>query len=85
MLSFLHRWDFCLKFEFDEDVKIENYYHHDGEQLHFYKKIHIKTQSKKNDAFVIFILLQETKYSKLFDKNCTRERQMLYSTWRKLT
>ena len=46
MLSFLHRWDYCWKYEFDTDVKIENYYQHDGEQLGFYKKVHIKTQSK---------------------------------------
>ena len=38
MLSFLPRWDYCWKCEFDADVKIENYYHHDGEQLGFNKK-----------------------------------------------
>ena len=32
------------------DVKIENYNHHDVKQLHFYKKVHIKTQSKKKDV-----------------------------------
>ena len=26
--------------------RIVNYYHHDGEQLSFYKKVHIKTQSR---------------------------------------
>ena len=31
MLSFLHRWDYCWKCEFDVDVKIENYCHHDAE------------------------------------------------------
>ena len=39
MLSFLHRWDYCWKCEFDADVKIENYYHGDGEQILFYKII----------------------------------------------
>ena len=58
MLSFLHCWDFCWKFEFDSDVKIENYNHHDEEQLFFYKKVHIKTQSKKKDVLVIFIILR---------------------------
>ena len=72
MLSFLHLWDCCWKCEFDTDVKIETYYHHDGEQTGFYKKLHIKTQSKKNNVFVIFIL-QETKNSNLFEKNCTQE------------
>ena len=38
MLSFLPRWDYCWKSEFDTDVKIENYYHPDGEQLGFNKK-----------------------------------------------
>ena len=28
----------------------------DGGQLDFYKKVHIKTQSKKKDALVNFIL-----------------------------
>ena len=56
---------YCWKCEFDTDVKIENYDHHDGEQLIFYKKLHIKTQSKEKDVPVIFILLQETKNSNL--------------------
>ena len=42
--------------------RIENYYHHDGEQFGFYKKDHIKTQSKKKDVLVIFTL-QETNES----------------------
>ena len=71
MLSFLYRWDYCWKFEFDINVKIENYGHHDKEQLLFHKKVHIKTQSQKKDVGVVFILLQETKNSNLFDKNCT--------------
>ena len=32
----------------------------------------MKTQSKKKDVLVIFIL-QETKNSNLFDENCTQE------------
>ena len=68
MLSFLHRWDYCSKCEFDTDVKIENYYHHNRERLGSYKKVHIKTKSKKKD-----VLLQEMKNSNLFDKNCTQE------------
>ena len=51
MFSFLHRWDYCWKCEFHTDVKIENCYHHDGEQLGFYKNIPIKTQSKKKGVF----------------------------------
>ena len=34
-------------------------YHHDGEQLRFYKKVYIKTQSKMKDVLEIFTL-QET-------------------------
>ena len=30
MLSFLLRWDYCWKYEFNTDVTIENYYHNDG-------------------------------------------------------
>ena len=40
-------------------MKIENY-HHDEEQLLFYEKVHIKTQSNKKDVLVIFVLLLET-------------------------
>ena len=72
MLSSLHRWDYCWNCEFDINVKIENYNHHDGEQLQFYKKVLIKTQCKKKDVFLIFMLLQEIKNSNLFDK----KRQM---------
>ena len=65
----LHRWDYCWKCEFDINAKIENYNHHDGEQLLFYKKVQIETQCKKNDVLlVIFILLQEMKNSIFFDK-----------------
>ena len=44
MLSFLHRWDYCWKCEFDKDAKMnrKNYQYH-GEQLGFYKEAHIKT------------------------------------------
>ena len=52
--------------------QIRKLYHHDGEQLGFYKKVHIKTKIKKKAVPVIFIL-QETKNSNLFDKNCTHE------------
>ena len=67
MLLFLHRFD--EKCEFDTDLKIENYYHHDGEQLHFYKNERIKTQS----TVLATIILQEMKNSNIFDKNCTQE------------
>ena len=77
--------------------RIENYYHHDGEQLGFYKKVHIKTQSKKKDVLVIFILLL---YNPLY--YCKKRRTPIYliktvpkrnikrtlfhnSIWRKLT
>ena len=44
ILSFFHGWVLLLKCEFDTDVKIGNNYHlHGGEQVGFYKKVHIKT------------------------------------------
>ena len=49
MLSFLHRWDYCWKREFDTDVKV-------GKS--FYKKVHVKTQGNKKDGLVIFVLFQ---------------------------
>ena len=39
----------------------------------FFNKVHIKTQNRKKKALVIFILMQETKNSNLFVKNCTQE------------
>ena len=72
MLSFLHLWGYSWKCEFDyrRQNRIENYYHHDGEQLLFKKNLHQNTQSKKKDVLVI-ILLQETKNSNLYNKNYT--------------
>ena len=70
MLSFLHPWDYCWKCEFDIDVKIENYYHHDENNYSFIKKYISKHRAKKKDVIVTFILLQETKKSNLFDKSC---------------
>ena len=54
--------------------QIGKLYHHDGEQLGFYKKVHIKTQrlNKKKNVFVIFVS-QETKNSHLFDKSGTQD------------
>ena len=71
-LSFLHRWDYCWKCEFDIDVKIENHNHHDGEQLLFYKKVHIKQIGCSCNLYVI----ARNEEFQLFDKNCSRERQM---------
>ena len=56
MLSFLHRWDHCWKCEFDTDVKIKHYNHHDGGHLIYYKR-DIPNQSKKKNVLVISILL----------------------------
>ena len=37
--------------EFDTDIKIERYYNHDGEQLTFYQKVHIKTHRLRKEEF----------------------------------
>ena len=58
MLSFLPRRDYCWKSEFDTAVKIENYYHHDGEWLGFNKKSTYQNRAKS-------FKLQETKDSNL--------------------
>ena len=47
MLSFIHRRDYCWKCEFDTGIKIENYNHHDGEQLLFCKKNTYQTTEQK--------------------------------------
>ena len=60
--------------------KIEKYYHHDGEQLGFYKKVQIKTYKKKKKKYsLVIFILQETNNVFLFFW------KMPYSTWRKLT
>ena len=53
MLSFLHGWGLIIVWIcYRCQSRIENYYHHDGEQLRFYKKAHMKTQGKKKDVLV---------------------------------
>ena len=59
--------------------RIENYYHHDEEQLGFYKKVHIKTQSMSKKKDVLVILHRKKRMSfNLFDKNCTQEYVQLH-------
>ena len=56
----------------DTDVKIENYSTMMESNYFFIKKYIWKHRAKKKDVLVIFILLQETKNSNLFDKSCTQ-------------
>ena len=73
MLSFLHRWDYCWKCEFDTDVKMEgNIFSPWWRKVGFYKKVQIKTQGKCKVVLVTFIW-QEAKNFYLFDKSCTQE------------
>ena len=53
------------------------------ENNYFFIKKYIKTQSKKKDVLVIFIL-QETKNSNLFDKYCTRANFKYHTAHEKL-
>ena len=67
--------------------RLEKYYYHDGEQLTFCQKVHIKTQRlRKEECFCNLCIAIN---SNLFDKNRTqdnqKERQMPHLTWRKLT
>ena len=88
------KWDIIISSSLRKLLKVGIWYrcqnrksfHHDEEQLLFYKKVHIKTQSNEKDVLVIFVLLQETNFN-LFDKKCTRENVKChpYSTWKKLT
>ena len=82
MLSFLHRWDYCWKCEFDADVKIENYYQHGGEQLGFYKKYISKYRA---GCFCNLYIARNKEFQFIWQRLGSRERQILYSTWRKLT
>ena len=86
MLSFLPRWDYCRKCKFDTDVKIENYYHHDGKQLGFYKKrTYQNTEPKEECSCDLYIARNEEFHFIIWQKLYSREHQMPYSTWRKLT
>ena len=91
MLSFFNNWGYRWKCEFDTDVKIEKYNDHDGEQLLFYEKAHIKTQSKTGCSCNLYIIAYiVARNPNLFDKKCTQgkpQESFKYhiSTWRKLT
>ena len=59
--------------------RIENCYHQDEEQLGFYEKGHIKTQSMNKKKNVLVILHRKKWMSfNLFDKNCTQENVQLH-------
>ena len=59
--------------------RIEDYYHHDEEQLDFYEKVHIKTQSMSKKKGVLVILRPKKRVSfNLFDKNCTQGNVQLH-------
>ena len=77
----LHRWDYCWKCEFDTDIKIQSYYNHDGEQLLFYKKsTHQNTDQEEGCPCNIYIIARNQEFQFIWQKLCSRERQML---WRK--
>ena len=57
--------------------RIENYYHHDGEQLGFYKKVHIKTGQKEGCSCNLYNGKKRMCFN-LFDKNCTQKNAQLY-------
>ena len=59
-----------------EQLRIENYYHYDGEQLGFYENVHIKTQNKKKDVLVIFILHEMKISSKNTDESLDECRRV---------
>ena len=88
MLSFLHRWDYCWKCEFDTDVKIENCNHHDGEQLFFLKKYISRHRAKRRIflwslyyCFKMLYIIARTKNQiyliKLYSRETSRERYAL--------
>ena len=59
-------------------------YHHDGEQLLLYRSYQ-NTEQKEGCSYVILILMQRQRIPIYLIKLYSRERQMPYSTWRKLT
>ena len=80
MLSFLYRWDYCWKCEFDTDVKIDRKLLPWWRTIRFLLKSTSK-HSKKMDIIVIFIL-QEMKNSNFVWQNCAEEN--VNAIWRKL-
>ena len=68
--------------------KIENYYHHDGEQLLFSKKniyIYQNTEQKEGCSCNLYIIVRNKEFQFIWQELHPRRRQMPYSTWRKLT
>ena len=63
MLSFLPRWDYCWKCEFDTDVQMENCYHHDGKQLGFHKKSTYQNTEQKASYCKKRIILKRTSHA----------------------
>ena len=75
MLSFLHRWDYCWKYENDTDVKIEwNIIINMIENNHvFIKSAYQNVGFYKKSVYQNVeqeVLLQEMENSNLFYKNC---------------
>ena len=90
MLSFIYCWDYCWKCEFDKDVKIENYNHHDGEQLLFYQKVLIKTELKEEYSLYYCIILLKERRTPIYLIKTVAKRNLnrtlnANSAWRKLT
>ena len=73
ILSFLHHWVLMKVWIWYrcQNGK-ENYYHHDGERLGFYKKSTCQNSEQKKDVLVMFTFKKRMS-SNLFDKNCTQE------------
>ena len=59
-------------------TRIENY--HDEEQLRFYTKVCIKTQSNKKDILVIFTMQETKEFQFIWQKLYSREYPIAYST-----
>ena len=54
--------------------QIRKFYHHDGEQLGFYEKIHIKTQSKRKRGSRNLYIARNEEFQFISQKLYSRER-----------
>ena len=90
MLLFLYRWDYCWKYEFDTDFKIEQCITMTENNYFFIKKYISKHRAKSNALYYCKKRRTAIMCYNLFDKNCTQEKpqenvKCHNSTWRKLT
>ena len=88
MLSFLDRWDYCWKCEFDKDVKIEYQSTITMMENNYVIKKYISkgTYSEQKEGCPCNLCIGRNEgFQFIWQIMYSRQRQMPYSRWKKLT